>query len=159
MLAAALFAFHCLHPAGLFSAPFVLKQVVEKWLLHLVGVCDQVTSGPLVMASGPTPYHACFSAEALILDGALPAPARAVTDRRPPWVFAEGVAAESADGLLVVHRMRRTFRDVLAAATVRIGRSPFRIDVDRPICTAPSARKLTFAAVAFVAEPSPLGPQ
>ncbi len=39
----------------LFQLPFVFEQVVEEVVAPLVGVCDQVTSGPPVMASHPTP--------------------------------------------------------------------------------------------------------
>src|SRR5581483_11081364 len=50
------FAFHCLAPAGLVvSSHSFSNRFLKKLLLHLVGVCDQVTSGPPVMASGPTP--------------------------------------------------------------------------------------------------------
>src|ERR1700690_1204653 len=56
IVAAAPCARHCLAPAGLFSSSHSnLKRLSKKWLLHLVGVCDQVTSGPPVMASAPTP--------------------------------------------------------------------------------------------------------
>src|SRR6516165_4279826 len=54
--ASAFFAFHCLAPAGLSSGSHsYLKRFSKKWLLHLVGVFDQVTSGPPVIASPPTP--------------------------------------------------------------------------------------------------------
>src|SRR5205085_9817832 len=55
-VAAAPFAFHCGTPAGLLvSSHSLLKRLSKKWLLHFVGVCVQVTSGPPVMASAPTP--------------------------------------------------------------------------------------------------------
>src|SRR6266702_8036623 len=58
MSADAFFAFHCCAPAGLLvSSHSYLKRLSKKWLLHLVGVCDQVTSGPPVMASAPTPVR------------------------------------------------------------------------------------------------------
>src|SRR5579859_4097508 len=56
IVAAAPFALHCWAPAGLFSSSHsLLNRLSKKWLLHLVGVCDQTTSGPPVMASAPTP--------------------------------------------------------------------------------------------------------
>src|SRR5205085_8874651 len=49
-------ATHCCAPAGLFSnSHSLLKRFWKKLLLHFVGVCDQVTSGPPVIASAPTP--------------------------------------------------------------------------------------------------------
>src|ERR1700722_9755902 len=55
-VASAPLAFHCCAPAGLLvSSHSNLKRFSKKWLLHLVGVCDQVTSGPPVMASAPKP--------------------------------------------------------------------------------------------------------
>src|SRR5512138_1295727 len=54
--AAAPFAFHCGTPAGLLvSSHSFSNRFLKKWLLHLVGVCVQVTSGPPVMASAPMP--------------------------------------------------------------------------------------------------------
>src|SRR5215468_12700742 len=56
MEARALFAFHCLAPAGLFvSSHSFSNRFLKKRLLHFVGVCVQVTSGPPVMASAPYP--------------------------------------------------------------------------------------------------------
>ena len=56
MEACAPFAFHCFAPAGLFvSSHSFSNRFLKKWLLHFVGVCDQVTSGPPVMASAPMP--------------------------------------------------------------------------------------------------------
>src|SRR5580704_17925225 len=53
---AAPFAFHCFAPAGLLvSSHSFSKRFLKKRLLHLVGVCVQVTSGPPVIASAPTP--------------------------------------------------------------------------------------------------------
>ena len=50
------FAFHWLAPAGLFvSSHSYPNRFSKKWLLHFVGVCVQVTSGPPVMASAPKP--------------------------------------------------------------------------------------------------------
>src|SRR5215510_4553985 len=57
IVAAAPFAFHCDTPAGLFvSSHSFSNRFLKKWLLHCVGVCDQVTSGPPVMASPPKPF-------------------------------------------------------------------------------------------------------
>src|SRR5215472_9803805 len=56
MVAAAPFAFHCCAPAGLFvSSHSLLNRFSKKWLLHVVGDCVQVTSGPPVIASAPLP--------------------------------------------------------------------------------------------------------
>src|SRR5215510_6039675 len=56
MVACAPFAFHCGTPAGLLvSSHSFSNRFLKKWLLHLVGVCVQVTSGPPVMASAPMP--------------------------------------------------------------------------------------------------------
>src|SRR6201991_2576899 len=55
-VASAPFAFHCFTPAGLFvSSHSFSKRFLKKKLLHLVGVCVQVTSGPPVIASAPNP--------------------------------------------------------------------------------------------------------
>ena len=49
-------ATHCCAPAGLFvSSHSYLNRLSKKWLLHFVGVCDQVTSGPPVIAWAPSP--------------------------------------------------------------------------------------------------------
>src|SRR5215831_3571245 len=54
--ASAFFAFHCWAPAGLLvSSHSYLNRLSKKWLLHLVGVWVQVTSGPPVIASAPLP--------------------------------------------------------------------------------------------------------
>src|ERR1700739_4787807 len=56
IVASAPLAFHCCAPAGLLvSSHSYLNRLSKKWLLHFVGVCDQVTSGPPVMASAPKP--------------------------------------------------------------------------------------------------------
>src|SRR5215831_2240695 len=50
------FALNCQAPAGLFvSSHSLLNRLSKKWLLHFVGVWDQMTSGPPVIASGPLP--------------------------------------------------------------------------------------------------------
>src|SRR5262245_60638618 len=49
-------ACHCLAPAGLLvSSHSFSNRFLKNRLLHLVGVWVQVTSGPPVMASAPTP--------------------------------------------------------------------------------------------------------
>ena len=75
--------------------------------------------------------------------------------------FAEGVAAgNQRDGLLVVHRhAKERFADVLGRSDrIRIAVRSFRIDVDEAhLHGAERLRKLAFAAIAFVAQPSALG--
>ena len=75
--------------------------------------------------------------------------------------LAEGVAAgNERDRLLVVHRhAEERFADVLGRRhRIRLAVGPFRIDVDQAhLHRAERLRKLAFAAVAFVAEPGPLG--
>ena len=47
---------HWFAPAGLFvSSHSFSKRFLKKRLLHFVGVCVQVTSGPPVMVSAPKP--------------------------------------------------------------------------------------------------------
>src|SRR5687768_7190328 len=49
-------AVHSLAPAGLFvSSHSFSNRFLKNRLLHFVGVCVQVTSGPPVMASQPIP--------------------------------------------------------------------------------------------------------
>src|SRR4030081_465702 len=56
IVASAPLAFHCCAPAGLFvSSHSKLNRLSKKWLLHFVGGCAHVTSGPPVMASAPKP--------------------------------------------------------------------------------------------------------
>ena len=75
--------------------------------------------------------------------------------------LAEGVAAgDQRDGLFVVHRhAEEGLADVLRRRDrVRIAVRSFRIDVDQAhLHRAERLRQLTFAAVAFVAEPGALG--
>src|SRR5260370_12688442 len=55
-VAAPFFAFHCFAPAGLFvSSHSFSNRFLKKRLLHFVGVCVQVTSGPPVIVSTPMP--------------------------------------------------------------------------------------------------------
>src|SRR5215813_15308863 len=56
IVAAAPFALNCQAPAGLLvSSHSLLNRFSKKWLLHFVGVWDQMTSGPPVIASTPLP--------------------------------------------------------------------------------------------------------
>src|ERR1700687_2690684 len=56
MAAAPPWAFHWWAPAGLFvSSHSLLNRLSKKWLLHFVGDCVQVTSGPPVIVSPPLP--------------------------------------------------------------------------------------------------------
>src|ERR1700745_2047750 len=55
-VAAPPFALNCQAPAGLFvSSHSLLNRFSKKWLLHCVGIWDQMTSGPPVIASAPLP--------------------------------------------------------------------------------------------------------
>src|SRR3954447_9043438 len=50
------FALHCCAPAGLLvSSHSFSNRFLKNWLLHLVGVWDQTTSAPPVIASAPRP--------------------------------------------------------------------------------------------------------
>ncbi len=75
--------------------------------------------------------------------------------------FAEGVAAgNQRDGLLVVHRhAKEGFADVLGRRDrIRLAVRPFRVHVDQAhLHRAERILELAFAAVAFVAQPCPLG--
>ncbi len=75
--------------------------------------------------------------------------------------FAEGVAAgNQRDGLLVVHRhAEEGFADVLGRRDrIRLAVRPFRVHVDQAhLHRAERILELAFAAVAFVAQPCPLG--
>src|SRR5215467_4839937 len=58
IVAAPPFAMNCQAPAGLLvSSHSLLNRLSKKWLLHFVGVCDQMTSGPPVIASAPLPVR------------------------------------------------------------------------------------------------------
>src|SRR5262252_4845998 len=83
------FALNCQAPAGLFvSSHSCSNRFSKKWLLHFVGVCDQMTSGPPVIASAPVPVpnlllqpRPCSSIGAA--SGAVP-----TSDGSPaPWVL------------------------------------------------------------------------
>src|SRR5580704_3672546 len=87
--ASAPFAFHCCAPAGLLvSSHSYLNKLSKKWLLHLVGVCDQVTSGPPVIASAPTPVPNLLFQPRPCSSMAAPSGAGPSSDGSPaPWVL------------------------------------------------------------------------
>src|SRR3984885_3068174 len=89
IVVAPLFAFHCLAPAGLLvSSHSNLNRLSKKWLLHLVGVCDQVTSGPPVMASAPTPVPCLLFQPRPCSSIAAPSGSGPSSDGSPaPWVL------------------------------------------------------------------------
>ena len=162
IVASAPLACHCFAPAGLFvSSHSFSNRFLKNRLLHFVGVCVQVTSGPPVMASAPMPgAMLALPAEALILERAA---FRLRSDQRRiagAMGLAEGVAAgNQRDGLFVVHRhAEERLADVLGRRErVRIAVRPFRIDVDEAhLHGAERLGELAFAAVAFVAEPGAL---
>src|SRR5262249_23781595 len=83
------FAFHCGTPAGLLvSSHSFSNRFLKKWLLHFVGVCVQVTSGPPVMASAPMPLP-CLLFQPRPCSSSAPASGAAPTsDGSPaPWVL------------------------------------------------------------------------
>src|ERR1700760_3291679 len=88
-VASAPFAFHCLAPAGLLvSSHSYLNRFSKKWLLHLVGVCDQVTSGPPVMASVPTPVLCLLFQPRPWFSSAAPSGSGPISEGSPaPWVL------------------------------------------------------------------------
>jgi hypothetical protein len=143
--------------------PFVLEQVLEKQIAPFgrrLRPGDFRTAGDGVGAEARAML--ALPAEALILEGS--AFRRRADQRRIAGAMglAEGVAAgNQRDGLFVVHRhAEEGFTDVLGGSDrVRIAVRPFRIDVDQAhLHRAERLRELAFAAVAFVAEPSALGP-
>src|SRR5215469_13311082 len=87
--ASAPLAFHCLAPAGLLSGSHsYLKRFSKKWLLHLVGVLLQVTSGPPVMASPPTPVLYLLFQPRPWSSMAAPSGSGPISDGSPaPWVL------------------------------------------------------------------------
>src|SRR5215471_21771815 len=83
------FALNCQAPAGLFvSSHSLLNRFSKKWLLHCVGVWDQMTSGPPVIASGPLPVpNLLFQPRPCSSIGA-PSGAGPTSDGSPaPWVL------------------------------------------------------------------------
>src|SRR6202035_3094587 len=89
IVAAAPLAFHCGTPAGLLlSSHSLLKRLSKKWLLHLVGVCVQVTSGPPVMASAPMPVPCLLFQPRPCSSRRAPSGSGPTNDASPaPWVF------------------------------------------------------------------------
>src|SRR4249919_4370312 len=89
IVASAPFAFHCFAPAGLLvSSHSNLNRFSKKWLLHCVGVCDQVTSGPPVMASAPKPVPCLLFQPRPWSSMAPPSGAGPISDGSPaPWVL------------------------------------------------------------------------
>src|SRR5690348_5822979 len=89
IVAAPFFAFHCQAPAGLLvSSHSCLNRLSKKWLLQLVGVCDQVTSGPPVMASQPTPVLYLLFQPRPWSSIAPPSGSGPISDGSPaPWVL------------------------------------------------------------------------
>src|SRR6202049_4342907 len=89
IVAAAPLAFHCGTPAGLLvSSHSLLNRLSKKWLLHFVGVCVQVTSGPPVIASPPMPVpNLLFQPRPCSSMGAASG-SRPTSDGSPaPWVL------------------------------------------------------------------------
>src|SRR6476660_3481055 len=89
IVASAPFAFHCFAPAGLFvSSHSYLNRFSKKWLLQFVGVCDQVTSGPPVMASAPKPVPCLLFQPRPLSSIAAPSGSIPISDGSPaPWVL------------------------------------------------------------------------
>src|SRR5580693_9200689 len=89
IVAAPPFAFHCGTPAGLFvSSHSFSNRFLKKWLLHFVGVCDQVTSGPPVMASAPKPVPCVLFQPRPWFSMAAPSGSAPTSDGSPaPWVL------------------------------------------------------------------------
>src|ERR1700757_5027459 len=89
IVAAPFFAFHCGTPAGLWvSSHSFSNRFLKKLLLHLVGVCVQVTSGPPVMASAPTPVPCLLFQPRPWSSIAAPSGSGPSSDGSPaPWVL------------------------------------------------------------------------
>src|SRR5690349_22635749 len=89
MVAAAPFAFHCFAPAGLLvSSHSFSNRFLKKLLLHLVGVCDHVTSGPPVMASQPIPVLYLLFHPRPWSSRSAPSGSAPISDGSPaPWVL------------------------------------------------------------------------
>src|SRR5215467_12960669 len=83
------FAFHWYAPAGLLvSSHSFLNRLSKKWLLHFVGVCDQVTSGPPVTASAPTPVRNLLFQPRPWSSIVAPSGSGPISDGSPaPWVL------------------------------------------------------------------------
>src|ERR1035438_986267 len=87
--ASAPFAFHCFAPAGLLvSSHSYLNRLSKKWLLHFVGVCDHVTSGPPVMVSAPMPVPCLLFQPRPWSSSAPPSGSTPISEGSPaPWVL------------------------------------------------------------------------
>ena len=147
---------------ALCQLPFEFEQIVEEMIApsgRRLRPDDFRAAGDGVAAH--TGAVLALPAEALILDQRAFRPhadkrriARAVG-------LAEGVAAgNQRDGLLVIHRhAKERFADILGGRDrIRLAVRAFGIDIDQPhLHCAERLRKLAFAAVAFVAQPRPLG--
>src|SRR5215470_17634957 len=85
----AFFARHCLAPAGLFvSSHSFSNRFLKNRLLHCVGVCVQVTSGPPVMASAPRPVPCLLFQPRPCSSIAPPSGSAPTNDGSPaPWVL------------------------------------------------------------------------
>src|SRR5215467_4067037 len=141
---------------------FVFEQIFEEEIAPLGGrLCpgDFRTAGDGVGAD-PGAILA-LPAEALILDGGT---LRLWSDQR--WIagavgLPEAVATgNQRDRLFVIHRhAKERFADVLGRGDrIGIAVRPFRVDVDEPhLYGAERFRKLAFAAVAFVTQPTAFG--
>src|SRR6185312_9013178 len=106
IVAAAPFAFHCLAPAGLFvSSHSFSNRFLKKRLLHLVGVCVQVTSGPPVIVSAPIPL-ACLlfqprpCSSSAPLSGSGPTSDGSPAPRRVPKLGPPAISATLASSLI-----------------------------------------------------------
>src|SRR5215475_4609205 len=88
IVASAPFAFHCFAPAGLFvSSHSFSNRFLKKRLLHFVGVCVQVTSGPPVIASAPTPVPCLLFQPRPCSSMSAPSGSAPTNDGSPaPWV-------------------------------------------------------------------------
>src|ERR1700758_4016035 len=89
IVAAPFFAFHCGTPAGLLvSSHSFSNRFLKKLLLHCVGVCDQVTSGPPVMASAATPVPCLLFQPRPWSSMGAPSGSGPTSDASPaPWVL------------------------------------------------------------------------
>src|SRR3984885_8282506 len=89
IVASAPFAFHCFAPAGLLvSSHSYLNRFSKNWLIHFVGVCDQVTFGAPVMAAAPMPVPCLLFQPRPWSSSAAPSVSTPISDGSPaPWVL------------------------------------------------------------------------
>src|SRR6202171_678277 len=115
------FAFHCCAPAGLLvSSHSLLNRLSKKWLLHFVGVWDQVTSGPPVMASAPKPVPCLLFQPRPWSSMAAPSGTGPSNDGSPaPWVLPKvwppAISATVSSSFIAMRK--NVSRMSLAAAT------------------------------------------